>query len=148
MSNPPTFLKTHRNQIQNQAGQTIPLRGIGLGGWMNMENFVAGFPANESAFRQVVSRALGAEKAGFFFDRYLGYFFTAEDARFIRSLGLNTVRLSATAALEPDIVALGAAPSGDGILDLAGATGPTPSRWRRPRSRIPTRRSPAGRPEP
>ncbi len=93
MPNHPAFLKTHQNLIQNQSGQEVRLRGVGLGGWMNMENFVTGFPANESGFRQVVFRALGEEKGAFFFDRYLEYFFTEEDARFIRSLGLNLVRL-------------------------------------------------------
>jgi endoglucanase len=93
MPNHPAFLKTHRDQIQNQSGQVVPLRGVGLGGWMNMENFVSGFPATESAFRQVVSRTLGEEKAVYLFDRYLDCFFTEEDARFIRSLGLNVVRL-------------------------------------------------------
>ena len=62
--------------------------------WMNMENFVTGFPANENAFRQIVRRALGAEKADYFFERYLDYFFTHKDADFIRSLGMNLVRLS------------------------------------------------------
>ena len=93
MPNHRAFLKTCRNQIQNQAGEVVRLRGVGLGGWMNMENFITGFPANESAFHQVVYRALGEEKANFLFDRYLEYFFTEEDARFIRSLGLNLVRL-------------------------------------------------------
>jgi aryl-phospho-beta-D-glucosidase BglC (GH1 family) len=60
---------------------------------MNMENYITGFPANEDAFRQVVLRALGKEKTDFLFDRYIEYFFTEEDARFIRSLGLNLVRL-------------------------------------------------------
>jgi endoglucanase len=87
------FLKVKGNQIQNQAGQVVTLHGVGLGGWMNMENFITGFPANENAFRQVVYRALGKEKADFFFDRYLEYFFTDADARFIRSLGLNLIRL-------------------------------------------------------
>ena len=36
---------------------------------------------------------MGEKKADFFFDRYLEYFFTDEDARFIRSLGLNLLRL-------------------------------------------------------
>jgi len=93
MSNHRAFLKTYRNQIQNQVGEVVRLQGVGLGGWMNMENFVTGFPANESAFHQVVHRALGEDKANFLFDRYLEYFFTEEDARFIRSLGLNLVRL-------------------------------------------------------
>jgi aryl-phospho-beta-D-glucosidase BglC (GH1 family) len=87
------FLKVNQNQIQNPAGQVVTLHGVGLGGWMNMENFITGFPANEDAFRKVVYRALGNEKADFLFDRYLEYFFTDEDARFIRSLGLNLVRL-------------------------------------------------------
>ena len=81
MSNHQAFLKVSGNQIQNQAGQVVTLHGVGLGGWMNMENFITGFPANENAFRQVVYRALGKEKGDFFFDRYLEYFFTDEDAR-------------------------------------------------------------------
>jgi aryl-phospho-beta-D-glucosidase BglC (GH1 family) len=89
----PAFLKVNRNQIHNQDGELVTLHGVGLGGWMNMENFITGFPANENAFRQVVYRALGQEKADLLFERYLEYFFTDEDARFIRSLGLNLVRL-------------------------------------------------------
>ena len=88
-----SFLKVHQNQIHDIAGSSIALHGVGLGGWMNMENFITGFPANENAFRQVVYRALGEEKADYLFDRYLEYFFTAEDADFIRSLGMNLVRL-------------------------------------------------------
>jgi endoglucanase len=93
MSNHPAFLKAHQNRIHNQAGEVVTLHGIGLGGWMNMENFITGFPANEAAFRDVVRRALGADKAEFLFDRYLEYFFTEADAVFIRSLGVNLVRL-------------------------------------------------------
>jgi aryl-phospho-beta-D-glucosidase BglC (GH1 family) len=87
------FLKVNQNHIQNQAGEQVILHGVNTGGWMNMENFITGFPANENAFRQVVHRALGGEKADFLFERYLEYFFTDEDASFIHSLGLNLVRL-------------------------------------------------------
>ena len=66
MPNYKAFLKVKGNHIQNQSGQGVTLHGIGLGGWMNMENFITGFPANENAFRQVVYRALGVEKADFF----------------------------------------------------------------------------------
>ncbi len=93
MRNNQAFLKVNRNIIQNQTGDVVSLHGVGLGGWMNMENFITGFPGNEDAFRQVVHRALGKEKADFFFERYLEYFFTDEDARFISTLGLNLVRL-------------------------------------------------------
>jgi endoglucanase len=93
MPNHQAFLKVSQNQIHNSIGEVVSLHGIGLGGWMNMENFITGFPANENAFRQVVHRSLGKKKADFLFDRYLEYFFTDEDAKFIRSLGLNLVRL-------------------------------------------------------
>jgi len=93
MLNDHGFLKASGNQIKNRAGEVITLHGIGLGGWMNMENFITGFPANEKSFRQVVYRALGTEKGDFFFDRYLEYFFVEDDAKFIRSLGLNLVRV-------------------------------------------------------
>ena len=93
MPNHSAFLKVHHNCIQNQAGETVILRGPGLGGWMNMENFISGFSANEEAFRQVVLHSLGKEKTDFLFDRYLEYFFQEEDAAFIQSLGLNLVRL-------------------------------------------------------
>ena len=94
MLNQSVLLKTHFDRIHNPAGENVFLRGVGLGGWMNMENFITGFPGNEEAFRKVVGRALGEEKAAYFFERFLDYFFTDEDARFIRSLGLNLVRLA------------------------------------------------------
>ena len=87
------LLKVNQNLIENQAGQDFKLRGVGLGGWMNMENFITGFPGNEEAFRKVVARALGKEKAAYFFERFLDDFFNEDDAIFIRSLGLNLVRL-------------------------------------------------------
>lgn len=86
-------LTTRESQIVDGAGQPVSLRGFGLGGWMNMENFITGYPANEEAQRQALREVLGPEKYAFFFDRFLDYFFTDDDARFIASLGLNLLRL-------------------------------------------------------
>jgi endoglucanase len=94
MLNQSVLLKTHFDRIHNPAGENVFLRGVGLGGWMNMENFITGFPGNEEAFRKVVGRALGEEKAAYFFERFLDYFFGEDDAAFIRSLGFNLVRLA------------------------------------------------------
>src|SRR5512141_53952 len=94
MPNHPAFLKVHKNTICPLQGDVPVLQWARLRRRMNMENFVTGCPANESAFRQIVRRALGAEKADYFFERYLDYFFTHKDADFIRSLGMNLVRLS------------------------------------------------------
>lgn len=87
------LLSARGSHLVNQRGETVTLRGFGLGGWMNMENFVTGYPANEEAHRDSVRRVLGQEKYELFFDRFLEYFFTEEDARFISSLGLNLLRI-------------------------------------------------------
>jgi endoglucanase len=87
------LLSTDGSRITNREGSSIVLRGFGLGGWMNMENFITGYPANEEAQREAVRAVLGDDRYEFFFDRFLEYFFTEDDARFIRSLGLNLLRL-------------------------------------------------------
>ncbi|WP_017616302.1 glycoside hydrolase family 5 protein [Nocardiopsis salina] len=87
------LLSVRGSHLVNQRGETVTLRGFGLGGWMNMENFVTGYPANEEAHRESVRRVLGQEKYELFFDRFLEYFFTEGDARFISSLGLNLLRI-------------------------------------------------------
>jgi endoglucanase len=92
-TNKSAFLAVKNSQITDQNGREIILRGIGLGGWMNMENFVTGFPANEESFREKMLSVLGPSKYAYFFERYLDYFFTEDDILFIKSLGLNTVRL-------------------------------------------------------
>lgn len=91
MSN--NILQTRGTQIVDGQGHAVTLRGCGLGGWMNMENFITGYPANEEAQREAVRRVLGNEKYELFFDRFLEYFFGPDDARFLASIGFNLLRL-------------------------------------------------------
>jgi endoglucanase len=86
-------LRTQGARIVDDAGQTVTLRGCGLGGWMNMENFITGYPANEEGQRQAIRRVLGAAKYEYFFDRFLEYFFGSDDAKYLASLGFNLLRL-------------------------------------------------------
>ncbi|MCJ1301207.1 Endo-1,4-beta-xylanase 5 [Hypocenomyce scalaris] len=59
-----------------------------------MENFITGYPGHESQHRKAMQKVLGKEKADFFFDKLLEYYFTAPDAAFfVSSLGLNCLRL-------------------------------------------------------
>ena len=94
MANATDLLAVRGNRVANGEGRPVLLRGFGLGGWMNMENFITGYPANEEAQREAVREVLGQERCELFFERFLEHFFTEEDARFIRSLGLNLLRLS------------------------------------------------------
>jgi endoglucanase len=93
MADAPGFLRIQGNRIVDGEARPLVLRGFGLGGWMNMENFITGYPANEEAQRRAIRQVLGSERYELFFDRFLEYFFTEGDARFIRSLGLNLLRL-------------------------------------------------------
>src|SRR5262245_38622672 len=86
-------LRVDGDRVLDADGARVQLRGVGLGGWMNMENFITGYPANESAMRAAVARVLGAERAERFFGALLDRFFTADDAQLLASLGVNCVRL-------------------------------------------------------
>ncbi|HYL44025.1 MAG TPA: hypothetical protein VEU97_11615, partial [Ktedonobacteraceae bacterium] len=90
---PANILTTKGTSIVDSNGQEVLLRGFGLGGWMNMENFITGYPANEEAQREAIRQVLGNERYEIFFDRFLEYFFGRDDAQFIASLGLNLLRL-------------------------------------------------------
>ena len=86
-------LEVRGARIATRTGRPVALRGVSAGGWMNMENFITGYPATESLQRAALRRVLGEAGYRRFFDRFLDVFFADEDAAFIASLGLNHVRL-------------------------------------------------------
>ncbi|ETN38863.1 uncharacterized protein HMPREF1541_06904 [Cyphellophora europaea CBS 101466] len=87
------ILKVKGTDVVDQDGKRVILRGAGLGGWMNMENFITGFPGHECNMREAMLEVLGQEKYDYFFDRLLHWFFTEADAKFYKSLGLNCIRI-------------------------------------------------------
>ena len=87
------LLKVSGNKIVNQKGETICLRGFGLGGMLHFENFIDGYPANEEAMRQGLLKVLGKEKFDLFFNEFYKNYFTESDAEYIQGLGLNLVRI-------------------------------------------------------
>src|SRR5437660_1401488 len=88
-----TVLRVSGGDLVAPDGRPVRLRGVGLGGWMNMENFITGFPGTESALREAVGEALGDELADLFFERFLTDFFGRGDAALLASLGLNLLRV-------------------------------------------------------
>jgi endoglucanase len=87
------FLRVSGDKIINQKGDIIYLRGFGLGGMLHMENFIDGYPANEQAMREGLMKMVGERKYNLYFDNFLKSYFTDADAAYIRSLGLNLVRI-------------------------------------------------------
>jgi hypothetical protein len=90
---PPAPLTTRGSQFVDGFGNPVRLRGVCIGGWLNMENFITGYAANESLMRRTVTDVLGADRADRFFERLLTEFFSEEDARFLGENGFNLVRI-------------------------------------------------------
>jgi len=82
------------DRLVDETGAVVTLKGFGLGGWMNLENFITGYPGTEDLQRRALLGVLGQEVYDAFFDRFLDVFFTDDDARYIASLGLNCVRIA------------------------------------------------------
>jgi aryl-phospho-beta-D-glucosidase BglC (GH1 family) len=87
------MLTVQNGQIVTPSGQPIRLRGFNIGGWLNMEDFINGYVGAEHNLRSNMARILGKEKAQFFFDRFLDYFFTEDDVAYMEDLGANVLRL-------------------------------------------------------
>lgn len=62
------YLRVNGNNIELE-GKPLLLKGAGLGGWMNMENFITGYPGHEHQLRAALKQTLGQAKYDFFFDK-------------------------------------------------------------------------------
>lgn len=90
---PSSVLSVQGDRIVDGSGTVVSLRGYNIGGWMNMENFLTGYPGTESGHRRVLRQVLGQELYDAFFDRFMEVFFDDADAAYLASLGLNSVRI-------------------------------------------------------
>jgi endoglucanase len=90
---PPTVLTTSGAEFVDGFGKQVRLRGVCIGGWLNMENFITGYAGNESLMRSHVRSVLGDELYEFFFERLLTSFFGERDAEFLGSNGFTVVRI-------------------------------------------------------
>ena len=120
------WLQVSGDQIVNQKGDTVYLRGFGLGGMLHMENFINGYPANEETMREGLLNVLGEKKYNLYFDTFLENYFTESDAEYIHSLGLNLVRISINYRLfeddmNPRVIKEGAFDHLDRVIGLCAA---------------------------
>jgi endoglucanase len=87
------WIRVSGTELVDESGRVVRLAGVGLGGWMNMENFITGYPGNEENIRRVLRDRMGPEAYDAFFDEFLLDFFDEADAAHLASLGLNSVRI-------------------------------------------------------
>lgn len=76
-------------------GRPILLRGINLGNWLNPEGYMFKFQ-NVSSFRLIdntIKELIGADEARKFWQTFRDNYITKEDINFIKSTGLNHIRV-------------------------------------------------------
>ncbi|KAJ3044390.1 hypothetical protein HDV00_002282 [Rhizophlyctis rosea] len=81
-----SILRIDGPKIVDGDGKEVILRGA-------VENFITGYPGHEFQFRRALTKILGEDKAKFFFDKFLEYFFSSEDVKFAKSVGFNCLRI-------------------------------------------------------
>ena len=87
-------IRTSGSNFLGPDGEPLLLRGVCLGGWLNMENFITGYAANETLMRREVRKVIGDDRTDRFFDRLLTQFFGEPDAAFLEQSGLNLARIA------------------------------------------------------
>ncbi len=71
----------------------ILFRGIGIGSWLNLEHFMMGIPGCDFQMRQTIRDVFGGKTEQSFYDRFVRQFISEADFRFLKSLGINLVRV-------------------------------------------------------
>lgn len=87
------ILQVSGNKIVNSAGESVFLRGTCVGGWMNMEDFINGYPGTESALKRRMGEVLGQSRAEQFFEKLIDNFLQEDDIAFIAETGANCLRI-------------------------------------------------------
>jgi hypothetical protein len=90
-----TFLHTSGQDMVNESGQKVFLKGVGLGNWMLPEGYMwlfGGKGDRPRKIEKVVEDLVGKEKANEFWKNYRKDYISEADVKRIAELGFNSVR--------------------------------------------------------
>jgi len=96
------FLHTQGENIVDEHGQKILLRGVGLGNWMLPEGYMWRFGEQGDRPRKIekiVTDLIGPDNAAKFWKKYRAQYITQADIQRIAQLGFNSVRPAMNARL-------------------------------------------------
>ena len=89
------FLSTSGKSIVNEKGDTIILRGMGLGGWMVQEGYMmapGGFSSTQYQIRDRLIELIGFQETDIFYDNWLSNHVRKIDIDSMKQWGFNLVR--------------------------------------------------------
>lgn len=90
------FLRAAGQDIHNEKGESVLLRGMGLGGWMLQEGYMlqtSSFANAQHKIRDEIEELIGIEKTDAFYEAWLDNHVTKTDIDSLKSWGFNSVRL-------------------------------------------------------
>ena len=89
------FVTTRGREFVAPSGQTLFLKGINLGNWLLPEGYMFKFKTASSPQRigVVLNQLVGEDEARRFWKTYRDNYVTADDIRFIKRAGFNSVRV-------------------------------------------------------
>jgi endoglucanase len=90
------FLHVDNKKIVNGNGQTVLLRGIGLGGWMVQEGYMmqtSSFATAQYQIKAKIEAVIGAEKTADFYEAWLDNYIQKVDVDSLKAWGFNSIRL-------------------------------------------------------
>ncbi len=90
------FLSTNGQAIVNENGDSIILRGMGLGGWMLQEGYMlqtADFANAQYKIRNKIEQIIGESNTDLFYEKWLENHVQKADIDSLKAWGFNSVRL-------------------------------------------------------
>ena len=89
------FVTTKGKQFFTQDGKQLKLKGINLGNWLLPEGYMFKFKAASSPrlIHTVINQLIGEDEARRFWRNFRDNYITAEDIRFIKQSGFNSIRV-------------------------------------------------------
>lgn len=89
------LLRVRGSAIVNEKGDTIILRGMGLGGWMLQEGYMFRLSnlGQQYRIREKITEVVGEKKAAQFYEQWLANHTTKKDIDSMAAWGFNSVRL-------------------------------------------------------
>jgi endoglucanase len=89
------FLQQKGKAIVNGKGDTVILRGMGLGGWMLQEGYMFRLSnlGQQYRIKAKITEVVGAEKANYFYEQWLLHHTTKRDIDSMAAWGFNSIRL-------------------------------------------------------
>ncbi|HTQ26600.1 MAG TPA: cellulase family glycosylhydrolase [Puia sp.] len=89
------FIKTNGKNIIGPDGKNFLIRGTNLGNWLVPEGYMFRFKQTNSPrlINEAFTELIGPDEAAQFWKKYLDSYITADDIHYLKSLGMNSIRV-------------------------------------------------------